>query len=258
MKKTILLIALLLIGSVSLVSGEEQWNERRTRHFYIYYKDVPNDFLQGVEESAERYYDDITRNLGFTRYKGWSFDERAQIYIYRDRQDFISSGGAKWAGGAASAYSKTIRTFPAAAGFFDSTLPHELGHIIFREFIGNYVDVPLWFEEGIASFQEQAKRWGAHREVKEAIANGTFIPLPELSHVKLTQGVSQQMVSLFYAESASIVYYLITEQGQHRFVEFCRKLKSLNSFERALTSAYSRFDSLEDLNRSWKSYLEMQ
>jgi len=160
MKIKCLLIILIVAIFAHPSYAKNDWKKHKSRHFVIHYRDVPKDFVESVEESAENYYDEITRNLGFTRDKSWSFDNRAQIYIYSDKEDYINSGAAKWSGGVAHAQAKVIKTFPTAAGFFDSTLPHELGHIIFREFIGYYSTVPLWFEEGIASFQEKAKRWG--------------------------------------------------------------------------------------------------
>ena len=186
----------------------------------------------------------------------WNLDDRAQIYIYDDAQDFIDSGeAAHWASGMAMARSKVIRSFPTAHGFFDSTLPHELGHIIFREFIGQDVRIPLWFEEGVAMYQEKAKRWGAREEVVRSIADGSFMPLRELSGFYPTQRTERKKVDLFYAEAASIMYYLIQEQGNSRFVRLCRKLKDDVLFEEALTSVYTRFRTIDALNKAWLSYL---
>jgi len=245
------------LSSSDYLGKEKVWKEYKRRHFIVYYKEAPLDFVKEVEKAAEQYYEEITNNLGFTRYKGWTWDERVKIYIYDDHDDYIDSAGqARWSHGAASARRKTIHTFPSAHGFFDSTLPHELGHIIFREFVGFRVQIPRWFEEGVAMYQEKAKRWGSNRIVKKAIETEDFIPLDELSHVVLTSKTDDQKVKLFYAESASIVYYMISELGEYRFVQFCRKIKSGDSFIKALTSVYFRFKDLEHLNKSWVEYLE--
>src|SRR3989338_10517360 len=106
-------------------AAKEEWQEVHSRHFFVYYKDAPMDFVQNVNEAAENYYEEITRNLGFSRYEPWSYEERAKIYIYSDQQDYIDSARQyRWSHGAADARQKTIRTFPSARGFFDSTLPH--------------------------------------------------------------------------------------------------------------------------------------
>jgi hypothetical protein len=189
-----------------------------------------------VEQSAEQYYVEITKNLGFTRYKGWTWDDRVTIYIYDDSEDYVTNGKqAGWSHGVASPRDRVIRTFPSAHGFFDSTLPHELGHIIFREFIGFKAEVPAWFEEGVAMYQEKAKRWGAHDTVRAAIKDGTFKSLNELSLTPLRYSADNQSVNLFYAESASVVNFLITEYGQQRCV---------------------RFKDTDALNAAWVKYLE--
>jgi len=237
--------------------GEEKWQEHSSSHFLIYYREAPIDFIKTVEENAEEYYSEITSNLGFTRYDSWTWDKRAKIYIYDDPEDYIRfSKQADWSHGAASVQEKIIRTFPSAHGFFDSTLPHELGHIIFREFVGLYADVPTWFDEGVAMYQEKAKRWGTNKIVKQAMAEGKFIPLNKLSTLRLTNKTERDTVDLFYAEAASIIYFLMTEFGQSRFVGFCRELKEGNPFEVALKSVYVRFDNIDKLNETWIQYLQ--
>ncbi len=235
----------------------EIWKEDRSRHFIIFYKSAPRDFVTAVEESAEDYYDKITRNLGFVRYDSWSFDKRAKIYIYDDHQDYVQSGKyADWSNGVVSAKIKTIRTFPLAHGFFDSTLPHELGHIIFREFIGFKAKVPVWFEEGVAMHQEKARRWGANRVVRKAMADGNFIPVDKLNYVRLGKNTSKETLQIFYSESASFVNFMIERFGRYRFVRLCRKLKNGISFEDALREVYGRHNNLHTLNEMWINYVK--
>jgi len=257
MAKQLVVILMLLLTYPSLAESKEKWHEYKRNHFIIYYIDAPRGFVETVEDMAETYYDDITKNLGFTRYKGWTWDQRAKIYIYDDQEHYKKSLKMyRWSHGVASPKDKVIRTFPTAHGFFDSTLPHELGHIIFREFVGFKAHIPLWFEEGIAMYQEKAQRWGAHQTVRDAIEDETFIPLGRLSTTRLTNKTDPKKINLFYAESASVVNYLITEMGQYRFVRFCRALKKGKPFDWALDSIYVRFKNVEDLNRNWVKYLK--
>jgi hypothetical protein len=253
-------ILVLMFWLVTVVGfSQDQWQERRTRHFIIYFKQVPSDFIDSVENAAENYYIDITRDLGFTRDASWVNENRVKIYIYNDKDDYVAGGGGKsWSHGTAFCDLREIRTFPSAHGFFDSTLPHELGHIIFREYIGPNITIPTWFEEGVAMFQEKGKRWGAHKVVKNAIEEKKFLTLMELFKVRLYNHTEKQLVELFYAESASVVYYIIEELGQHRFLRFCQRLRESEAFRNALPGAYAQFRNIEDLNRNWLNYLERQ
>jgi len=236
---------------------DEDWKEYKKKHFIIYYKEAPMGFVKNVEEAAEQYYQEITKNLGFTRYKGWTWNDRARIYIYDDREDYVESGKVvRWSHGMASPKTKVIRTFPAAHGFFDTTLPHELGHIIFREFVGFKARVPLWFEEGIAMYQEKAQRWGADRRVREALEDGRFIPLKDLALMRLTTRTPSDEVDLFYTEAASLVRFILDQQGRQRFARLCRELKKGDPFDWTFAYVYVRFKTMDDLNKAWVDYLK--
>ncbi|MFZ5799877.1 MAG: peptidase MA family metallohydrolase [Candidatus Omnitrophota bacterium] len=250
------LTGIFLVALCVVTLAEEKWSESKSSHFIVYYKDAPQDFIENVLNAAEDYYRSITSDLGFTRFGSWSWDYRCKIYIYKDAEEYKKvTGQPEWSSGVTAYQEKTISTYPLAAGFFDTLLPHELGHIIFREFVGFNADVPLWMDEGVASYQERARRWGSNQKVREAIKNNMFIPLNELSRRALSSA-DKDTVELFYAEAASVVYYLITTFGRFKFENFCEELKSGKPFEQALASAYVRFDNLADLEKAWKGYLQ--
>jgi len=255
--KILIAICLLQVSWCAKACADENWTEYRSRHFRIYYRSAPRNFVKNIEDMAERYYDEITRNMGFFREHNWTFDDRAQIYIYDSQQEYVNSAQiAGWSHGSADPKDKIIRTFPAAHGFFDSTLPHELGHIIFREFVGQSKAIPLWFEEGVAMYQEKARRWGVDAIVKEAIEDGSFIPLEQLSRVRLYKHTEQKFVELFYAESASVVNFLIDLEGEQKFFKFLRKMNQGSEFIVAFKSTYRRFDNIDDLDRVWMQSLK--
>jgi hypothetical protein len=259
MNQRLVFLFLLLSIPLSAFCDEGRWKEFRSAHFVVYYKAIPATFVKSVADSAENYYHEITGNLGFNREQNWMPEERAKIYIYQDDKDYVRNAQQyQWSHGAALAKERTIRTFPSAYGFFDSTLPHELGHIIFHEYIGFAVEVPLWFEEGVAMCQEKAKRLGADEDVLRALKNGQFISLTELTNMRLYSDSPPDKVDLFYAESASVVNYLIGELGESRFAKLCRELKDGRDFLGALQASYVRFSSLDELNRSWVNYLKQQ
>ena len=104
-------------------------------------------------------------------------------------------------------------------------------------------------------YQEKARRWGAHDAVRKAIAEGTFKSLDELTITSLRRTTNRDLINLFYAESASVVNFLINEYGQQRFVRLCRKLKDGGPFSWALDSVYVRFKNVDDLNKAWVKYL---
>jgi hypothetical protein len=250
-----LLIFLLTISFAS--AKDDNWLTTKSTHFIVYYKNAPEDFLDQLIEKAEDYYDKIADDLGFRRRNFWTWSNRAKIYIYDDASDYQSATGKPaWSSGYAIPELKIIHTFPYAANFFDTILPHELGHIIFREFIGNdNRGIPIWLDEGVASYQENLKYRRAASLVKEAIKANKFIDLEELSSLNPQKIEDNEVVNLFYAESISIIDYLIKEFGKDDFIFFCQNLRDKRDLKKAIAYVYP-FRDLEELNYAWEKYLK--
>jgi hypothetical protein len=255
--KHIVIFIGLLFNGTAFADEPSEWQQMKGQDFIVYYHPgVPDDFAQTTLDTAEQEFNRVSDNLGVTT-TGWAWDKKISIYIYSDRDDYVKNGGqAGWSHGAAFAQARTIRTYPDSAGFFDTILPHELGHIIFRYYIGFTPVVPLWFEEGVAIYQEKAKRLGSDKQVKEAIENGQFIPLSQLTGMRLYKNSDNQTVDLFYTESASVVYYLNTEFGEQEFQMLCTELKNGTPFDEALHKVYLRFENTDELNKEWLNSLQ--
>lgn len=249
-----ILAVIAFLSCFRIYAFDKEWEEKKSTHFIVYYKKgVDQDFIKDIIETAEEYYDEIANNLGYYRYKFWLWDERAEIYIFPDQVSFQNEmDQPSWSGGCASYFEKKIWTFPHAAGFFDSILPHELGHIIFREFAGFGRNIPLWFEEGIASYQEKSKRYAAKNQVKDLIAKKQLLSIEELSLVKSASDlVGKEVADVFYAEAVSIIYFLINKYGDYRFAKLCKTLKENVSFEKALKNTYYNIKNTQDLQKEW-------
>lgn len=257
MKKYILcLIAVLALGNIAHTSTED-WYVDKSTHFIVYYKKAPGSFVRQVIDRAEEYYNQIADDLGFRRFNFWLWDNRAKIYIYNDAGDYqAATGQPAWSSGCAMVAIKTIHTYPFARGFFDMLLPHEMGHIIFREFVGfDNPAITNWLDEGVASYQERHFRYSmANRLLKEAIKNGTFLGLEELSRFRLLLTQDRSLVTLFYSEAVSIVDYLIKEFGRDDFVLFCQNLRDKKDLRQAIASTYP-FSNLKGLDEAWQEYL---
>lgn len=257
--KIIACVLLLLLINIPSGNAKKEWEEMKGGNFIIYYRNVPLDFVNTVMEEAEEQFRTVTENLGISRYQSWSWEKRARIYIFANEEDYTKNAGqAVWSHGAAEVRSKKIMTYPSASGFFDALLPHELGHIILHEYVGHMIPIPVWFDEGVAMYQEKAKRLGAHDAVRKAIEKGEFIPLTDLANMPLYKNTEIEKVHLFYNESASVVNFMITQLGDQNFYRLCRELKNQRRFDDALSAVYPRIRDIQDLNKMWRQYLEAE
>lgn len=134
-------------------------------------------------------------------------------------------------------------------------LPHEIGHIIFREFVGFYNNaIPDWLDEGVASYQESLNDPRMKMVIDAAVRQDRLIGLNKLFSMNPYSMQDTDMVGLFYAQSASLVDYLVKEFGRDKFVTFCQDLRDKKDFQRAMFSNYP-FSNIRELEEGWKKYL---
>ncbi|MFA4842595.1 MAG: peptidase MA family metallohydrolase [Candidatus Omnitrophota bacterium] len=254
MKKTFfaLLIIFLFLGFAQAQKPGE-WKMRKSTHFIVYYNFAPYDFIEQLIGKSEDYYATIADALGFRRFDFWLWEDRAKIYIYDDSKSYlISTGQPQWSIGHAVPAEKVIKSFVGQMSFFETVLPHEMGHIIFREFVGfNNAAVPLWLDEGIASYQEPLRRAVSLKIVEDAAALNKLIGISELHKINPSAFKDMQEVNLFYAESLSIVDYLIKKFGSLKLALFCQGLRDQKDINKALGLAYS-FEGIGELDSAWQ------
>ena len=201
----------------------------------------------------------ITEELGFTRFQGfWTWDNRAKIYLFKDVLEYQkATNQPRWSGAQANVITREIYTYINMKDFFEVILPHELGHIIFREFIGFKRNLPLWLDEGVVSYLEKNQKNERLMMAKVLIKTASFMPLDELGKVHRYNMTTLTTPEFFYAEATSIVDFLILTYNKERFLEFCRRLRDLRDdqdWKVALFETYD-FESLSDMNEKWMKFL---
>lgn len=135
-------------------------------------------------------------------------------------------------------------------------MPHEIGHIIFREFVGfNNPAVTLWLEEGVASHQQKTKYSSANFELKQAITNGSFMNLENLSKSNYYFLRNDKSVRIFYLESFSILNFILKEFGRENFVSFCQNLRDRKDLRSAIALNYP-FSTLSELDLAWQEHIK--
>ena len=229
------------------------WNTEKTQHFIIYYQVEDMTFIRGLAAAAERNYNSIVDELGFRRMDFWSWDKRAKIYIYPDTEEFHKdTEREEWSKAVVFVRERTIKSFMGQQGFFDSILPHEMTHIIFREFIGTNISLPLWIDEGVATSQEKSHLEGRLQFARELIRKNKYIDFQKFLWL---YKVVDDEPQAFYAQSASIITFLIRYYGKERFLDFSRKLRDGIPWDSALLSVYG-FADFSGMEAAWKEFIK--
>lgn len=239
-----------------LKERDDGWIKYKSDHFIIcYHQGLSDEYVKDFSRKCEDYYYLITKRLGFNRYDFWLWEDRTKIYIFKTKEDYIkTTNRPMWSGGSVHIKTKEINTFYSEINFFDGLLPHELAHIILREFIGLKARVPLWFEEGVACANEQESYLKYLLVTKGFVEKGLYLSIVDMD--KIT-GKDIRVASIFYGTSASIIIYLLEEYKSESFVEFCRGLRDGLGFYEAMGKIYG-IKNAEELNTKFLEFMKSQ
>ena len=241
----------------------EDWYELKETHFIIKYKESKDVSLaHDILRKAEEYYNKIAYQIGYARYQDfWTWDDRVKIILFSDQKSFTdTTGQPEWSAGFASRHSnlfksRAIVTFKQENNFLEGLLPHEISHLIFRDMIGFDRDIPVWLDEGVAQLPE------SHQDIMERVmrylvGQNQHIPFDQFFAMDIQKETDGQKVMIYYAQSYTLVKYMIKSQGQDAFFELCRNLREGKNFEEALRSSfYPSIESLHDLEKKWAVYM---
>ena len=248
---TFLLCAIVVAGDWKVIKGE---------HFLVYYGDNKK-FAREVLSRAEKYYNKIAVDLGYSRYDNfWRWDDRVKIYIYQTREDFIRATGRNpWIYGIAKYHEKEIISYEWSVGFLDSLLPHEITHLVFRDFVGFPVSggkgIPLWLDEGVAQWEEEGRRASSAEMVNKLIKEKNYIPIAELMDTDVRTKSDYALSQKFYAQAVTLVGYMIKEYGSSKFNLFCRQLRDGKNVNAALSFVYTNsIPNIKSLEKKWIKY----
>ena len=250
-------VCFLMAGAVCRTAAGE-WDVVSAKHFLVYHMDTER-VAAAWARRAETEYRRIRKDLGLTKYdEFWLWDKRIRIFVYPSRREFLEDSGAPaWAAGKASYGAREIATFAKSEDFLQSVLPHELTHLVLRDFMGMEGDAPLWLHEGVAQWEEPGVRRHAHRDARRLLRRNRLLPVRELADVTSTDLQGPQRAVLFYKQSVSLVGYLMEVYGADRFRVFCGHLRDGKGLEEALRFTYpGTVRTIQELEEGWIRFLQ--
>ena len=134
-----------------------------------------------------------------------------------------------------------LATFPAGVIHIDGTgllasiekvVPHEVGHVMVARALGPALPaLPTWFNEGAAEYVAGETAAQVDPVWVRAVGRGSSLDLAELDAAISERG---DEAGLAYAESASIVNFLVAERGETVIADLIRSLARTRDFETSL------------------------
>ncbi len=250
----------LLLKDKIACAENKDFNQLRSTHFIVNYQNGIGWFYANeIKKKAEEFYRKITQEFGLVRDKLWLWDNRAKIFIAKDKKEYLKNFNCPdWSAACVDYEAKKIFTYPGQNDFIP-ILAHELTHIIFREYITRQT-LPLWLDEGMAIYIEAQLAKADYRQsfywVQKMIKDNNFIPFNELMNLSALalKGKPSSYVEAFYLQSFSIVNFLIEEYQKHHFSELLWRFKGEKDIEKALARTYYHFRNIDALEREWKKF----
>jgi hypothetical protein len=259
---SIILCAILWPGKVL---AQDAFIELPGTHFIVrYVLPYQRSEAAGILARAEECYSRVSRDIGFSRYTDfWTWDKRVRIILFPDQTGYARfTGQSQWSKGYASRNSlffrdRVIVTYSGQGEMASAILPHEIAHLVLWDLLGDRADrVPVWFEEGVAQLEEQGSRQAVQSAVVPMVAAGRQIPFEVFNGLTPSELKDDAQVAVFYAQSLSVVVFLIEKYGQDAFYRLSKELGAGMGLEAALVKVYRGvFGSMRDLETRWVGYI---
>jgi len=209
-------------------------------------------FAQELMATAQQALARLAQNTGA------ELEKPAKLYIYANSQDLQGAMiyPQEWTGGVAfTRYGIIAIGIPTdKLDWGRRAIAHELTHLVIHQVTLNpYSDLPTWLDEGLAMNTEGELEPVFIAILNKAIAENELISVRSLSSP--FSAYAEESV-LSYAQSYSLVDFLITDYGQGRMLELLNTFSQGSGYDGALERVYD-FD-MDGLNALWRGWIAEQ
>ncbi len=228
------------------------WHSSTRDKVAIFWYEGDESFAQELMAAAHQALARLAEDTGVY------LEELARIYIYADAEDLRGATiyPQEWAGGLAFARYGIIAIGIAPDELYwgRRAIAHELTHLVIHQMtINPYSDLPIWLDEGLAMYAEGALEPAFAAYLSRAIAEDSLTSVRSLSS---PFSAYTEESRLSYAQSYSLVEFLIANYGRGKMLELLNTFKQGSSYDGALEKVYG-FD-MDGLDARWRNYVTGQ
>jgi hypothetical protein len=215
----------------------------------LFWYEGDDSFARELMDVCEEGLARLTQDIG-------AYPERPiKIYIYASTDDLKGAMifPQEWTGGVAFTAFSTIAIgiSPTRLDWGKRALVHELTHLVVHQAtFSPYGQLPLWLDEGLAMHNEGDLDPVLRSYLEEAISKDELISVRSLCS---PFSAYSEKAGLAYAQSYSLVEYLLENYGQDKMLDLLAILKQGSRYDEALTEVYG-FD-IDGLDALWRATL---
>ncbi len=237
-------------AKVSFDDNRFSWRTLTEGKVTIYWYNGTQSFAQEIMQSTQSSLARLSENTGA------SIKKPVRLYLYGSQTDLLSSMifPQDWTGGVTftryNCIAINISSFNLEWG--KGAIAHELTHLIIGQVTLNpYNDIPVWLNEGLAMYNQGTIDSSFITYLNLAIERNTLISASSLASPFSTD---TNKALLSYAESYSIVDFLISTYGKDKMSDLLDTFRQGSTYNRALQKVYG-FD-MDGLNTIWQTALK--
>ncbi len=229
------------------------WARAESANFRIFHNQS-RELVEQVAQVAERTRTTMARKW-FGGFKD-AWDPRCDIYLHATAQEYSKATGVP----NGSPGHSTFRTEGSRVlsrridlhcedpqNLVNAVLPHEATHVVLAGQFGEQA-IPRWADEGVAVLTEPREKIDRHlRNLVRCKQETGLFTAKQL--MQMADYPEARYVTVFYAESVSLVEFLSDKKGPETFTKFVRAgLK--DGWETALKQHYG-YKSFDDMQQEW-------
>ena len=238
-----------------VADNHHKWNNLTQGKINLYWYGQDQSFGQLVMSEAQTALSTLASDTGATP------DKIINISVYSSTMDYSASvlGVQEWSGGVELAQYNSVLLLirPDELNVDLSAVAHELTHVIINQITSNpYNFIPFWLNEGLAvhiQFSQGDLPLQFTIALSSAITNNNLISVRSLSD---PFSAYADKADLSYAESVSIVTYLINQYGPTKMKQFLDTYQQGATYDGALQTNYG-FD-MDGLFTQWKAWVNTE
>jgi len=228
------------------------WQELSNDHLRMLWYNYDDAFAADLFSIVDDAYDRLATAFGV------ELARKPTIVIYSDRQAFAEFQGMMnnvefVIGRYFPGHNITVNlvTEDMSRQVYAETLAHELSHLYSDNFYVGFSRIPLWLEEGLATYNESASHQSKLVMVQLAAARDNLVPFIDLPAAIRASDIG--VTNLAYAESATVFQFIVDRWGEDRLAEFLSAFRQTTSLDSVATQVLGL--SSVDFELAWRDWL---
>jgi Peptidase MA superfamily len=228
------------------------WKTLTSGQLHVHYYGIEKTFAQDILDAGLEGMDRNAKDAGLTT------EDPVDIYVYPSYDDLREAilYEPSWTGGQAFPDQNIVimGTSVSDSNWDKDTVIHELTHVLVGHFTFSCLgDVPQWLDEGLAVYSEGPLDPQFQGPLDQAIRNDTLLSVRSISG---SFSEVSDKANLSYAESYSLVNFLIETYGQSKMTELLSGLRDGLTLDQVLQQTYG-FDA-DGLEDAWRQTIKAQ